>query len=83
MPWRQSWPHWRLFQRRAGHNQNATESLDLVIGGTKWQAGDEAVMAEQDYGSMLDMFKLVAKKHGVVNRIVSVPNHPASDEEGR
>ncbi len=61
--------------------RNATESLDLVIGGTKWQAGDEAVMAEQDYGSMLDMFKLVAKKHGVVNRIVSVPNHPASDEE--
>jgi selenocysteine lyase/cysteine desulfurase len=61
--------------------RNATESLDLVIGGTRWQAGDEAVMAEQDYGSMLDMFKLVAKRHGVVNKIISVPNHPASDEE--
>jgi selenocysteine lyase/cysteine desulfurase len=61
--------------------RNATESLDLVIGGTHWKAGDEAVMAEQDYGSMLDMFKLVAKRHGVVNKIVSVPNHPASDEE--
>jgi selenocysteine lyase/cysteine desulfurase len=61
--------------------RNATESLDLVIGGTHWQTGDEAVMAEQDYGSMLDMFKLVAKRHGVINRVVSVPNHPASDEE--
>lgn len=27
------------------------------------------------------MFKLIAKRHGVVNKIVSVPNHPASDEE--
>src|SRR5436190_12732872 len=38
-------------------------------------------MAEQDYGARLDMFKLVAKRHGVVNKIVSVPNHPASDDE--
>ena len=61
--------------------RNTTESLDMVIGGIHWTAGDEAVMAEQDYGSMLAMFKLVAQKHGVINKIVSVPNHPASDEE--
>ena len=61
--------------------RNTTESLDMVIGGLHWNAGDEAVMAEQDYGSMLEMFKLVAKRYGVVNKIVSVPNHPASDEE--
>ncbi len=61
--------------------RNTTEALDMVIGGTHWQAGDEAVMAEQDYGAMLDMFKLVAKRHGVVNKIISIPNFPASDEE--
>lgn len=61
--------------------RNTTESLDMIIGGIHWNAGDEAVMAEQDYGSMLEMFKLVAKKHGVVNKIVSIPNHPASDAE--
>ena len=61
--------------------RNTTESLDLVIGGLDWKAGDEAVMAEQDYGAMLDMFKLVAKRHGVVNMIISIPNHPQSDEE--
>jgi selenocysteine lyase/cysteine desulfurase len=61
--------------------RNTTEALDMVIGGTHWQAGDEAVMAEQDYGAMLDMFKQVAARHGVINKIISVPNHPASDEE--
>jgi len=61
--------------------RNTTESLDMVIGGIHWKEGDEAVMAEQDYGSMLNMFKLMEKKHGIVNKIISVPNHPSSDEE--
>jgi len=61
--------------------RNTTESLDMIIGGLHWLAGDEAVMALQDYGAMLEMFKLVAQRHGVVNKIISVPNHPASDEE--
>jgi selenocysteine lyase/cysteine desulfurase len=61
--------------------RNTTESLDLVIGGIHWSAGDEAVMAEQDYGAMLNHFKLMEKRYGIVNKIVSVPNHPKSDEE--
>lgn len=61
--------------------RNTTESLDMIIGGMTWKPGDEAVMAEQDYGAMLDMFKLVAKRYGVVNKIVSVPINPKSDEE--
>lgn len=61
--------------------RNTTESLDMIIGGQSWKAGDEAVMAEQDYGAMLDMFKQVEKRNGVVRKVVSIPNHPASDEE--
>ncbi len=61
--------------------RNTTESLDMIISGMHWQAGDEAIMAEQDYGSMLEMFKQVARRHGVVNKIISVPNHPSSDDE--
>jgi selenocysteine lyase/cysteine desulfurase len=61
--------------------RNTTEALDMVIGGMHWQPGDEAVMAEQDYGAMLDMFRLTAKRYGVVNKIISVPNLPSSDEE--
>jgi selenocysteine lyase/cysteine desulfurase len=60
--------------------RNTTESLDLVIGGLDWKAGDEAVMAAQDYGAMQNHFKLVARRYGVVNKVVSVPNHPESDE---
>ena len=61
--------------------RNTTESLDTVIGGFPWKAGDEAVMAQQDYGAMLDMFKLQARRHGIVNRVISLPNHPQSDAE--
>jgi selenocysteine lyase/cysteine desulfurase len=61
--------------------RNTTESLDTIIGGFPWKAGDEAVMAEQDYGAMLDMFELQKQRHGVVLKKVSVPNHPKSDEE--
>lgn len=61
--------------------RNTTESLDLIIGGMNWSAGDEAVMAEQDYGAMLNHFKFVERRFGVVNRLVSVPNHPKNDEE--
>ena len=61
--------------------RNTTESLDLIIGGMHWNAGDEAVMAEQDYGAMLNHFEFVAKRFGVVNKRVSVPNHPKNDEE--
>lgn len=61
--------------------RNTTESLDLVIGGQEWKEGDEAVMAIQDYGAMLDMFEQVSKRYGVVLKKISVPNHPKSDEE--
>ena len=61
--------------------RNTTESLDLIIGGLEWQAGDEAVMAEQDYGAMLNHFKFIARRFGTVNRLVSVPNHPRDDQE--
>jgi selenocysteine lyase/cysteine desulfurase len=61
--------------------RNTTESLDMVIAGQNWQQGDEAVMAEQDYGAMLDMFKQISKRYGTVNKIISIPNHPVSDDE--
>ena len=38
-------------------------------------------MAIQDYGSMLDMFEQVKNRYGIVNVKVSIPNHPANDEE--
>ena len=61
--------------------RNTTESLDTVIAGFDWKPGDEAVMAEQDYGAMLDQFDLQARRYGMVNRRVSLPLDPKSDEE--
>ena len=61
--------------------RNTTESLDLIISGFPWKKNDEAIFAIQDYGSMQEMFKLTAKRRGIVNKIISVPNHPENDEE--
>jgi len=61
--------------------RNTTESLDLIIAGYPWQKGDEAIYADQDYGAMKVMFEQVATRHGIVNKVVSVPNHPKSDDE--
>jgi selenocysteine lyase/cysteine desulfurase len=61
--------------------RNTTESLDMIIGGQDWKPGDEAVMALQDYGAMLDMFEQVSKRYGVVLKKVSLTNQPSSDDE--
>ena len=61
--------------------RNTTESLDLIIGGYPWEKGDEAIYAQQDYGSMKLMFEQVSKRYNIKTKIISIPNHPASDEE--
>jgi selenocysteine lyase/cysteine desulfurase len=61
--------------------RNTTESLDTVIAGFDWKAGDEAVMSNQDYGAMLDQFRLMARRYGMVNRYVDIPVDPKSDDE--
>jgi selenocysteine lyase/cysteine desulfurase len=38
-------------------------------------------MAEQDYGSIVNMLKLMENRYGIVRKTVSVPNLPSSDEE--
>ena len=61
--------------------RNTTESLDLIIGGYPWEKGDEAIYAHQDYGSMKLMFEQVSKKYKIKTKIISIPNHPSSDDE--
>lgn len=61
--------------------RNTTESLDMVIGGFPWEKGDEAVFAKQDYGAMRTHFYQQQKRHGIVCKEVSLPNHPTSDNE--
>ena len=61
--------------------RNTTESLDTVITGFDWKPGDEAIMADQDYGAMRDQYKLMARRYGMVPVSVSVPVDPKSDDE--
>lgn len=61
--------------------RNTTESLDTIIAGYPWKKGDEAVYAKQDYGAMQHMFQQVAQQFDITNKVVSIPNHPVSDEE--
>jgi selenocysteine lyase/cysteine desulfurase len=61
--------------------RNTTESIDTVVSGIDWKAGDEAVMAEQDYPHMLAQFRLMARRHGIVNKVVSVPSDPRTDDD--
>ena len=61
--------------------RNTTESLDTVISGFDWKPGDEAVMSVHDYGAMLDQFALMARRWGIVNKKVTVPFDPTSDDE--
>lgn len=61
--------------------RNTTESLDTIIHGLPYQEGDEAVMCDQDYGSMLEAFDQERRRHGIVNKIIDLPLHPRSDSE--
>jgi selenocysteine lyase/cysteine desulfurase len=61
--------------------RNTTESLDTIISGFPWNEGDEAIMAMQDYGAMRNQFRLMERRFGIVVKEISVPDHPATDEE--
>lgn len=61
--------------------RNTTEGLDIIIHGLPMNRGDEIIMAHQDYGSMLEALAMKAQREGTVNKFVSLPLHPANDEE--
>jgi selenocysteine lyase/cysteine desulfurase len=61
--------------------RNTTESLGTVIHGIDLAPGDEAVMCDQDYGSMLEQFRQQSRRRGLRLVEVDVPLHPSSDEQ--
>jgi len=61
--------------------RNTTESLGTVIHGVDLAPGDEAVMCDQDYGSMLEQFRQQSRRRGLKCVEITIPLHPKSDEE--
>ncbi|MEN2282058.1 aminotransferase class V-fold PLP-dependent enzyme [Algoriphagus sp. SE2] len=61
--------------------RNTTESIDLIISGYPWNKGDEAIVSNQDYGSLLNMFELAERRYGIKVKKIDIPMHPKNDEE--
>lgn len=61
--------------------RNTTESIDLIISGYPWKKGDEAIVSNQDYGSLLNMFELAERRYGIKVKRIDIPMHPENDEE--
>ena len=61
--------------------RNTTESLGTVIHGLTFEAGDEAVMCDQDYGSMLQQFRQESRRRGLKCVEIAIPLTPRDDQE--
>jgi isopenicillin-N epimerase len=46
--------------------QNATMGMNFLAGGLDWQAGDEVVTTDQEHGGAVSIFRLLAKRRGIV-----------------
>jgi len=61
--------------------RNTTESLNIVIMGMPLEAGDEAVFAKFEYGSMKVAFRQRAARDGIVAKEIDLPATKMSDDE--
>jgi selenocysteine lyase/cysteine desulfurase len=61
--------------------RNTTESLNTVISGYPWKKGDEVIIGNQDYGSMVAAFQQQVKRSGIVLKVAQIPLQPKNDEE--
>jgi len=46
--------------------QNATMSMNFLGEGLDWQSGDEVVTTDQEHGGAVSVFRLLAKRRGIV-----------------
>jgi selenocysteine lyase/cysteine desulfurase len=61
--------------------RNTTESLNTLISGYPWRKGDEVVIGNQDYGSIVAAFKQAEKRFGIVIKVADVPLTPFLPDE--
>jgi selenocysteine lyase/cysteine desulfurase len=60
-------------------NRNATEAIDTIILGLKFNKGDEIVLSKQDYPNMLNAWKWRAERDGL--KLVFVDHLSTSENE--
>lgn len=70
-----------LLPSEVAFTRNTTESLNIVIMGTQWQPGDEVIIGDQDYGSMVEAFQQAVARWSIRLSVAEVPVQPHSDAE--
>jgi selenocysteine lyase/cysteine desulfurase len=61
--------------------RNAMESLNILIQGYPFEAGDAVVLARHDYDSAIDLLAMMKARKGIGLATVDVPLDPERDEQ--
>ncbi len=61
--------------------RNATEALNIAIQGYPFKQGDEVLINQLDYFSMIETFRLLEKRGVIKVNAFDMPLHPVSEEE--
>lgn len=61
--------------------RNATEALNIAIQGYPFRPGDEVLMSQLDYFSMIETFRLLEKRGKLKVNTIELPLLPKNDEE--
>ena len=61
--------------------RNATEALNIAIQGYPFKDGDEVLICQLDYFSMIETFRMLEKKNKIKVNAFDLPLQPASEDE--
>ncbi|MEO9869737.1 aminotransferase class V-fold PLP-dependent enzyme [Ekhidna sp.] len=61
--------------------RNATEALNIAIQGLNWEKGDEVILSDQDYYSMIETFEMLEKQKEIRIKRIQIPILPSNDSE--
>lgn len=61
--------------------RNATEALNIAIQGYPFKEGDEVLLNQLDYFSMIETFRMLEKKGKLSLKTFEMELHPANEEE--
>lgn len=61
--------------------RNATEALNIVIQGYPFKEGDEVLLSQLDYSSMIETFQMLEKRGRISIKTIDLPLWPKSEDE--
>lgn len=62
--------------------QNATMGMNMLGNGLDWQAGDEVLTTDQEHGGAVSIFRLMAKRRGIVVKELPLASAVSGGPEG-